>query len=271
MDDNDQLYIPIFDDEEEGGDDTSPDREEGQNRSFLIGAIVLAAVFVLGICAIVIYLLVLRPQQTQQATDNSIELTNAVLIQTATAQVEAQLLTESAPTTGPAATEEAQATEERPSPTPTSDIRVTVVGTEETAEPGAGTEEATREGTVIAEVTAGPGTASATPLSRATGSPGAPTATATPRESGIIQVTPLGGGQPTPTRVSQGTPGTPSGGTQAAGATPTRGGIGGPVQPTAVQTALPETGFEGGTGLAGAGVLAVLLVAVVVIARRLRF
>jgi hypothetical protein len=72
-------------------------------------------------------------------------------------------------------------------------------------------------------------------------------------------VTPLGG-QPTPTRVAQ-TPGGP-------GATAT--GVGGPVQPTAVQTALPETGFEGGTGLAGAGALAALLVAVVVIARRLR-
>src|SRR5688572_28464080 len=70
MMDDDNLYFS-FDDEPEA--DETPEAEEGQNRSFLVGIAVLAGVFVLGICAVLIYLFVLRPDGTQ-VSDN--ELTN---------------------------------------------------------------------------------------------------------------------------------------------------------------------------------------------------
>lgn len=270
MDDNDQLYVPIFDDDED--DEGTPEGDERQNSSFLIGAIVLAAVFVLGICAIVIYLAVIRPRQTGVADDDNIALTNQVNIQTATAFVEQQILTETAPTPGGEQTTEpggATGGAEDASPTPTTGIDVTVIGTEETEEPD--TPEPGGEGTEVAEVTPGTpgagGTGTPTPLAPAgTGTPATQTPTLTPTRgtSGIIEVTPLGG--PTPTRIGGSPAPTAVGGTPGPGATAT--GVGGPVQPTA--TALPDTGFEGGTGLAGAGVLAVLLVAVVVIVRRMR-
>jgi hypothetical protein len=249
MDENDNLFFS-FEDEEEPGEAT-PEAEEGQNRSFLIGAIVLAAVFVLGICAVLIYFLVIQPQQ--QAASSDIELTNAYNMTMAAATQTAQVLTQAAPTQAPEETEPPAAGTEEPTSTATSAVAVTVVGTEE------GTpseEEGTPSGTEVAEVTPGEGTpTSLAPVT--TGTPGTPTRTPTVvTTSGLIEVTPLGG--PTPTRIAGG---------GATGVTPT--GVGGPLQPSPVST-LPTTGFSGGAGLAGAGLLAVVLVAVVVVVRRLR-
>jgi cytoskeletal protein RodZ len=231
--DDDNLYFS-FDDEEE---DAAPEVEESQNRSFLIGAIALAAVFVLGICAVVIWAVVIQPRQGTQVSD--IELTNAANMTLAAATQTSQFMTDTAPTVPPEPVE----TQE---PSPTATIEAPVVVTEES------TAEATEEtgaGTEVAEVTPAEGEASPTPLTAAE----TPTVVTT---SGIIEVTPLGG--PTPTRVS---------GSSGGGVTPT--GIGGPIGPTPVAT-LPTTGFSGGSGLAGIGLLALALVAVVVVARRIR-
>jgi|GEM_PF-1681488 len=247
MNDDDNLYFS-FDDEEAA--DETPEAEEGQNRSFLIGALVLAAVFVLGICAVLLYLFVYRPSQVAGTSD--IALTNAANMTayaiTQTAQSQAQT-----GATQPAGTQEATqpaVTTVEPSATPTLEVDLTL-----TVEQATG--EATTEGTQVAEVTPVGGTASPTPLKPAT-TPGV-----TPT-SGIIEVTPLGGA--TPTRIAGGTTGGTTGGIGGA-ATPT--GVGGPIQPTS-QATLPATGFGGGGGLGGAGLLALALVAVVVIVRNMR-
>ena len=75
-------------------------------------------------------------------------------------------------------------------------------------------------------------------------------------------MTPLGGGDETPEPTGVGGPIAPSGATATTGA-------GGPIQPTAVAT-LPTTGFAGTFGLAGAGLLALALVAVIFVIRRVR-
>ncbi len=244
MDDQDNLYFS-FEDEEEA--EATPEAEESQNRSFLIGAIVLAAVFVLGICAVLIYFLVIQPQQQAQVSE--IELTNAANMTLAAATQTAQVLTQMAPpaaTEGPAETPAPPA--EEATPTATSAVQVTVVE---------GTEEEVTPGTEIAEVT--PGQATPTPLVAAgTGTPAAATLTPTVvTTSGIIEVTPLGGPSPTPIVGATG----PAGGT-----TP---GVGGPIQPSPVPT-LPTTGFSSSAGLAGAGLLAMVLVVVAMVVRRLR-
>jgi hypothetical protein len=87
----------------------------------------------------------------------------------------------------------------------------------------------------------------------------------------IIEVTPLGGGRPTPTpiAVAEGEEGGAGGGGGAT-ATPITPAIGGPIEPT-VSPTLPTTGLlDSGPGLAGVGILALALVGVAVIVRRLR-
>jgi hypothetical protein len=251
MNDDDNLYFSF--DDEENAEAATPEAEEGQNRSFLIGAIVLAAVFVLGICAVLIYLFVYRPTQVAGTSDialtNSANMTAFAITQTAQAAVVSgptQPATQE-PTIPVVVTTE-------PSATPTLEVDLTLTVEQPTEEV---TGEATGEGTQVAEVTpGGAGNGSPTPLQPATTSiPGV-----TPT-SGIIEVTPLGGA--TPTRIAGGTTGGAGGG----GATPT--GVGGPIQPTA-QATLPSTGFGGGGGLAGAGLLALALVAVVIIVRNMR-
>jgi hypothetical protein len=279
MMDDDNLYFS-FDDEPEGGDDT-PEAEEGQNRSFLVGIAVLAGVFVLGICAVLIYLFVLR-DQSPQVSEN--ELTNAANM-TAFAITQTQqvidltagadgVTQEPVQTTAPGetelpGTEETQAPGTEPSATPEGNLTI----------PPGETEEVTGEPTEVAEVTqAG---ASATPITPAAPGGTTPTAiqpsngtarpTVTPT-SGIIEVTALGGS--TPTQIAGGTTGGATGGTTGGGSGTTGGsstgsGVGGPFQPTAAAT-LPTTGFKGGGALAGAGLLALALVAVVVVVRYIR-
>jgi hypothetical protein len=254
MNDDDNLYFS-FDDEEAA--DETPEAEEGQNRSFLIGALVLAAVFVLGICAVLLYLFVYRPSQVAGGSDialtNAANMTAYAITQTAQSQAQTGV-------TQPAGTQETTqpaVTTVEPSATPTLEVDLTLTVEQATGEATEATAEATTEGTQVAEVTPVGGTASPTPLKPAT-TPGV-----TPT-SGIIEVTPLGGA--TPTRIAGGTTGGTTGGIGGA-ATPT--GVGGPIQPTS-QATLPATGFGGGGGLAGAGLLALALVAVVVIVRNMR-
>jgi hypothetical protein len=278
MKDDDSLYFS-FDDQEEPEEEERAQAEEGQNKTFLYGIIALAAIFVLTLCLGIGYVVWgknLLGGGTAQVSPN--ELTNQVNIATYNA---AQAQTQNAPT--PTSAEVISPTLQT-SPTPTSGVAVTVIGTE------------TVVGTEIAEITAGPGTeavgtpgagtAVGTPGTQAATTPGTGTqaaqatsglATATKAVSGlvtptsikptssIIEVTPLGGGA-TPTRLVSGVGGTATGGAATAKAT---GGVGGPFQPT-VQPTLPTTGFAGGAGLLGAGFLAIALVAVVVIVRRMR-
>lgn len=259
MDDDQIPSFPPLDEEEELEEEPG-EAAEGRNRGFLFGVIALAAILVLGICAAVLFFFYGRQLLGGQAAGPSPnELTNNFnMTQFAITQTSG-FMTQSAPTQTPLPTTPPPP---RTSPTPTSGVAVTVIG------------EGTTEGTQIAEITPGTpgtGTPAATPgtgTPRA-GTPGAATptravsglVTPTPIQptSSIIEVTPIGGG-PTPTRIVSGVGGTVT-------ARPT--GAGGPVQPT-VQPTLPVTGFTGGAGLLGAGFLAVVLIAVVVVVRRMR-
>jgi hypothetical protein len=270
MKDDDSLYFSFDDQDEPEEEEERAQAEEGQNKTFLYGIIALAAIFVLTLCLGIGYVVWgknLLSGGTAQVSPN--ELTNQANIATYNA---AQALTQNAPT--PTSAQVVAPTLET-SPTPTSGIAVTVIGTE------------TVEGTEVAEITPGPGTEAAETTEAgtqpaATTGAGTPTAqasgvtTATKAVSGlvtptsikptssIIEVTPLGGGA-TPTRLVSGVGGTATGGAATANAT----GVGGPFQPT-VQPTLPTTGFAGGAGLLGAGFLAIALVAVVVVVRRIR-
>ncbi len=260
MSDIDDLYVS-FDDDEPEADDIQGD--EGQNRTFLIGAIILAAVFVLGICAVVIYLIFGRGQQGGVSQNEIINQTNEALFaasQTASFQTMVAVPTET-PEVTEAVTVAVEATE-----TPTSMMALTPMdGTpgEVAGTPGEGTgtpvdltpgaETPTPLGTEVAEVTGAPTAGAGTPTALVPASP-SPLPT-----SSIIEVTALPGG-PTPTRIVSG----------EATATPVLG-IGGAFTPTPLPGTLPTTGFvTNGAGVIGIGVLAVVLVAVVVVARRLR-
>ncbi len=238
MDDKDDLYFS-FDEEEEAGEEGEEIKAaESKNRAFLIGAIALAAVFGIGICVVIV--LVLAPRLgllggggTPAISENEIiNMTNeALFAATQTASFQTQM----APTATPA--EVATTPAPVPSATPTSALAVTVA-----ASP-------TPAGPEVAQVTPAETEGEGTP-SEPTTPPAAPT-------SGLIEVTPLGGGlAATPTAIAAG------GGVQ-----PT--GVGGPIQPT-VEPTLPQTGFVGSMGLFGAGALAIVLVAVVLVVRRLR-
>lgn len=277
MKDDDSLYFSFDDQEEPEEEEDLAQAEEGQNKGFLYGMIALGVLFLLVVCGVVAFVF-LRPQLSglfggpPQVSGN--QLTNEYNMTLYAVTQQAQQLTQAAvPTEAlePALSPSAQA-----SPTPTSEVEVTVIGTE-TVE---GTAEGTAEGTQIAEITPGPGTASATPgagtqVAEVTSGPGQVTSTpkvsglvATPTKiqptSSIIEVTPRGGTGATPTRIIAGL-----GGTVTPGGTAVATGVGGPFQPT-VQPTLPNTGFAGGAGLLGAGFLAIVLVAVVVIVRRVR-
>jgi len=247
MDDKDDLYFS-FDEEEEAGEEGEEIKAaESKNRAFLIGAVALAAVFGIGICVVIV--LVLAPRLgllggggTPAISENEIiNMTNeALFAATQTASFQTQM----APTATPA--EVATTPAPVPSATPTSALAVTVA-----ASP-------TPAGPEIAQVTPAETEAEGTPAE--TGGEGTPSEPATPAAaptSGLIEVTPLGGGSAaTPTAIVAGGEAQPT-------------GVGGPIQPT-VEPTLPQTGFVGSMGLFGAGALAVVLVAVVLVVRRLR-
>ncbi len=232
---NDDLYFS-FDDEEEGepgaAGEGTPEAEESQNRTFLYATIGLGAIFVLGL--ILIAFLLLRGKPNQQAAASANEMTNQANQALFAATQTADFQTQSAPTPLPPTDTPVPATvPPQPSATPTSIVQVTAV----TPTPGE---------TTVAEVTPGtPGAETPTALVEVTAEP----------TSGLIEVTPLGGG----------------GGPTAEGGTGVPTGVGGPIGASVTPTeTLPQTGFAGGVGLAGAGLAALALVAIVVITRRTR-
>jgi hypothetical protein len=275
MSDDDSLYFS-FDDQEEPEEEDQAQAEEGQNKSFLYGIIALGAVFVLTLCLGVGYL-AFRPQIEQmlggqgqvsgnQAT-NEFNMTAYAITQTAQAQlmpteplepiVSPTTLASSTPTSGVELTVIGTATVE-------GTLEGTLEGTQQVAEiTPAGTQTVTTPGagTQIAQITPAGTVSAAAPTS---GVSGLVTPTRILPTSSIIEVTPIGGGGATPTRAISGI-----GGTAAPGTTPVATGVGGPIQPT-VQSTLPSTGFAGSAGLLGAGFLAIVLVAVVVVVRRIR-
>jgi len=243
MDDNDDLYFSF--DEEPGGEGAGPaaagDQKKGRqsNRTFLIAVIALAAISLLGIGLFVAFIF-LGGVGGPQVSAN--ELTNQANMTLLAATQVAQRETQSAPTATPTEEAPTATTAFEPTATPTSLLEVTA---EEV------TAEAPGEGTEVAEGT------TPTPLRPV----------ATPTGSGIIEVTPLGGTGEEETSTGDGT------------GTAVPGGVGGPItpqsaagsdqQPAAVAT-LPQTGFAGTAGLAGAGILAVALAVVAIVARRIR-
>ncbi|MBN1122591.1 MAG: hypothetical protein JXJ17_16055 [Anaerolineae bacterium] len=221
MDEYDDLY-PDFGEEEEETEAGVVEAEESSNRTFLVGAIILGAVFVLGIAVVAILMIMGRGKEPEVSAN---ELTNQAVEQLFSATETAQYLTQSAPTEIPP-TE----TPIPPTLTPTTMIEVQP---EEEEMPEEG-EEGEGEGGPIAP----------TPLE-------GEEAEAEPT-SGLIEVTPLGGESDDE-------------GESAVEAE----GIGGPISPSDDST-LPDTGFTGGAGLLGAGLLALVLAVAVVFARRMR-
>nr|MBN1229494.1 hypothetical protein [Anaerolineae bacterium] len=203
---------PSFPQEEE-------DLEEGdvvesggaQNRTFLIGTLILAAVFVIAI--VVVLLLLLRGGRGEPEVSD-VDQTNQANEALWQATQTAQFLTDTAPTPVPPT--------ETPIP-PTATNTPEFVPTEETAE-----------------------TPEETPIESPTEPGGEGTEEGPSPTPGLIEVTPIGGegtGQPT--------------------------AAGGTIEPTSEVDELPDTGFAS-LGLAGAGVLAVLLVAVIIVTRSTR-
>jgi outer membrane biosynthesis protein TonB len=246
MEDNDDLYFSFDDDEDVPADsDSVVEGEESQNRTFLIGAIILAAIFVIGIAFVAIMVFFPRGGGEPQVSAN--ELTNQANMTLYAATQTAAFETQQAPPVAQA-TEEPTSEEvaQQPTLTPTLEPateEVTVEATTEVTEEvtaettGEVTEEATTEGQ-------GGGGEIETPTPQVTNTP-------TEQVSGIIEVTPLGEGGDTTTEAT------------------VEGQGGGQVQPSAEAT-LPDTGFSAGAGIAGAGVLALALVAVLVVVRRIR-
>ncbi len=218
MDDYDDLY-PDFGEEDEEAEAGVVEAEESSNRTFLVGAIILGAVFVLGIAVVAILMIMGRGKEPEVSAN---ELTNEAVEQLFSATETAQYLTQSAPTKIPP-TE----TPIPPTLTPTTMIEVLPEG--ETSEGG---EEGEGEGGPLS------------PTPREGEEPGT--------TSGLIEVTPLGGGS------------------DDEGESAVEGdGIGGPISPSDGST-LPDTGFTGSAGLLGAGLLALVLAVAVVFARRMR-
>ncbi|NDJ34309.1 MAG: hypothetical protein GYB64_06540 [Chloroflexi bacterium] len=305
---DDDFYFSFDDEEGEAAADEELEAEQSSNRGFLIGALVLGAVFAIAICLIGVFLLrdTILPGGGEQVSDT--QLTNEANMTIIAQTEEAVLFTDEPPTddegadTGEVPTEEGDLDDglppddegadtgeiEEPTVTPTSDLVITTVPDDEGAadegEPDEGTpvdEEtptATEEGGAVDEPTA---TFTQIPTEEDGEDNGLATPTPlAPRTSGVIEVTPIGGGDddeqdatdtpeaddglPTPTPLSgdgeSGVIGTE---------TPVPTGEGGPIAPTGTAT-LPVAGFTGGTGLIGAGLLAVALVFVVIVVRRIR-
>lgn len=215
-----------FDDEEE---EDALVEEEGPNRTFLIAAIALAAVFLIGLCIVVA--LIFMPQLTGRGTAeiSPNEQTNNFNMTLAAETATAALLTLQA---GPAEVEAATETPIPPPPEATATQPSELLATP-TGEGGA----------EVAEVTPGEGTVE----------PGDETPTQDEAATSFLE-----DGEPTPTRVQI---------VIGDEDTDDELGLGGPAD---VETALPDTGFSTEVGLVGAGLLALALVVVVVVARRIR-
>ncbi len=234
-------------------DDEDVEQEEGQNRTFIIGAIILGAVFVIGICVVVVVMLSRSGAigGGQQAELSPNELTNQVQMTFAAETQTAVFESQQGAAEEPVETEEAGAVEAPVEGAPTTDSAVTTPTQIPTADVS----------TEIAEVTVVPAPGEEGEEGEATNTP----------ESSIIEVTPLPV-TPADSAIEEEEEGSGGGNTDVGGSgaaiTPT--GSGGPVIEQSGAETLPETGFGGGASLAGIGLMAVALVAVVVVVRRIR-
>lgn len=241
----DDFFVPDF---EEDDFDSDVGSEQSQNRTFLIGAGVLAAIFVLGLC--VVLFVVLRGgggggDETTAMTETAIAEVNLTNIAGAT---QTALAAQATPT--PTLPDESGGL--TVSPTMTSGVPIE-------------TSTLTQTPILVATQTTEPeeilATLNETQIAEGTTTPFETVAPSTP-----IVVTPLDGGAAvTNTPIGLATPTRISGGVGTGGTTGGTSGGGG-----SSATALPNTGVGLGNGVAGVGLLALALVAVVVVARRLR-
>ena len=227
-------FIPDFSEDEEL--EPGVVAEQTQNRTFLIAAGILAAVFVLGLLVAVLVIL------DGGGAGNEIEQTRQAIEQANADNMTFAAQTEVAAQASPTS----PATETNP-PTETLELAITdtptpVVAVTQATEPPAIM--ATLDETQVAEGTTTPFqmVAPALEVTQLGGTAAATTAPSTSID-------------PTPTRIVGGINGGSTGGS-------TTGGT--------VATALPDTGFATRTPLAAIGLLGMALVAVVFVARRLR-
>jgi hypothetical protein len=99
--------------------DTQPPAEEGNNRTFLIAAGVLAGVVFLSIVCLAIYALVISPRAsaTKASQQATLEAHNAQIAQAMTATAQVSLWTPTAPSPAPTATPTAVVAQDLASPT----------------------------------------------------------------------------------------------------------------------------------------------------------
>lgn len=231
--------------EDNAGEDVAEEApEQASNRTFILVALGLGGLFVIGLICIAIVALVILPSRntdrngtaTAIALNNSAVLTQAVL--TANPASSTPL-----PTDTPIPTDTPEPLIVQPSDTPV----IALTSATDTPQPSntAGpsptpSRTPTRVGGLISTAVGGTGTAAA-----GSGTPG------------------IGGGAgvtATPTRITIG----------VGGATATRTPLGGGLTRTPTPTALPDTGFADNVGGPGLFIAAVMLVVVLFFARQLR-
>lgn len=235
---DDDIIIPDFPDDDEDFEPAVA-AEQQQNRTFLIASAVLAGIFILGLC-VALYLILGPGVPGAEGERAAIEQTNAARIAAATETALAALAPPTATPPEEVAEGPTATSTEAPTATPTPLLVAT-----QTEEPTSVEDLATLSDAQVAQGTTTPFATlepSLTPLA-------------------TIEVTQIGGadtpaapGLPTPTRIVSGV----NGGT---------GSTGGAI---VTATALPSTGIGIAGGVAGIGLLALVLVAVVFVARRLR-
>lgn len=241
--------------EEETLEVEGPPPEESSNRLFIILAVLLGSIFIVGLLCIGLYAVFIGPRtaqarQTEAAVIN-VQNTQIVAQNTEVAAEMTRAFAEAQETQvaqAATATEEAIPDTVTPAPTNTLVIAPTSTATPEPTETSPPTE------TLSAESLSGTATAEAVVVG------GDETATAGPSPTGA-----------TPTRVASRTP-SPVAGTQVAQVTTT--GTPGTSVPGPTSTAgpseLPDTGFAEDVGVPGLIILGLALIAVVIVVRRLR-
>ena len=256
---------------EEDIETEGPPPEEASNRTFIILAVLLGGIFVLGLFCIGLYAVFIGPQQVARrnaaATIHSANTqTIASNTQAAATMTEALL---SASGTEQALAGQLSATALAPTETETPVIAATLTNTP-----------APTETPAVTDTLAPPEATAAAETEVAGGTGGDVTPTNDPNATG----TTIGGAAATPTRLATRTP-TQTGGTGAGTAvaqvtttgTPgtlappgTQGTGGGNASATPRATALPGTGFADDAGVPGLVFLGIALIGIVIIARRLR-
>jgi len=236
--------------------------EQSSNRTFVLVALGLGGLFVIGLICIAIVAFVVLPGRTagRDSTATAIALNNASVLTEA-------VLTANPPTDTPVPTETPLPTDTEapievlPSDTPVIALTAptdTPVPSDTAGPSPTPSRTPTRVGGLISTEAGGTGTAVAGLLVSGTpGTPGTPTTGTPGNGSG-------GGDGATPTRISIG------GSTVTATLTPIGSGGGDAATRTPTPTALPDTGFADNVGGPGLFIAAILLVVVLFFARQLR-